>query len=299
MTSLLQPGQKIVDVGGEPAVTMSWGNPKDPAILLIHGFGGNAYSFRLIGERLAEHGYYVIACDLRGYGATNKSWEEDYSHSAQAAWIADIAETVGVTSAITIAHSMGANISLQLMETHPNLVKSLIVLDGAFIDPAPFPTITAWTLSRPTVLRLMQHILRNSISPWVISRIADTASAHLDRVPSDVRDSFTLPLMRKDWDLALLKMIIDRPKNQLLKLPEIDPSRLLILWGEEDVVIPISVGEEFRNRIAREQNRLLSDIPPIVIVPDSGHLIFLDQPEKVTEAIVQFLAGIRMQELDK
>ena len=46
------------------------GNPKAKTIVLIHGFGGNAYSFNYIFDQLAKD-YHVIALDLPGHGYSN------------------------------------------------------------------------------------------------------------------------------------------------------------------------------------------------------------------------------------
>lgn len=52
-----------------PDVTPS--SPRPPLILCVHGFPELAFSWRYILPRLAEHGYYAVAFDQRGYGRTH------------------------------------------------------------------------------------------------------------------------------------------------------------------------------------------------------------------------------------
>ena len=50
------------------------GDPGRPCVLLLHGFPELAYSWRKVMPALADAGYYVIAPDQRGYGATT-GWD--------------------------------------------------------------------------------------------------------------------------------------------------------------------------------------------------------------------------------
>jgi len=54
------------------------GNPTDPPLLLIHGFGANVNQFRFNFPLLTQAGYRVYAIDLLGFGASDKPKEEEY-----------------------------------------------------------------------------------------------------------------------------------------------------------------------------------------------------------------------------
>jgi hypothetical protein len=57
------------------------GNPNDPPILLIHGFGANVNHFRYNIPLLVQAGYQVYAVDVLGFGASDKPKDENYSIS--------------------------------------------------------------------------------------------------------------------------------------------------------------------------------------------------------------------------
>ena len=78
--SALPAGIRVRDVAGINGLTMhvlEAGNPKNPCLLLLHGFPELAYSWRKVMLPLARAGYFVIAPDQRGYGRTT-GWDPGY-----------------------------------------------------------------------------------------------------------------------------------------------------------------------------------------------------------------------------
>lgn len=288
--TLLRPGQELFYTEHGPQITMTWGSSSNPAIILIHGFGGNSYMWKPLGERLASRGFYVLAVDLKGFGITDKSWHDEYDHRSQAEWIAEIATRYEIDSARIVAHSMGANVALHLRALHPELASQIVFLAGAFEDPAPVHSILSWFLERATSRKGVQHIVRRWVTPDKIGVIFETASVAPEMISDDLRDSASDALMRADWDLALLKMIIERPKNAMEYIPEISLSDILFLWGDQDLWISPEVGERFRIRLATQFNAPLSEVPPIIVLPGAGHVVFLDQTEEVLEKITPFFS---------
>jgi alpha-beta hydrolase superfamily lysophospholipase len=70
------------------------GNPKDPPILLIHGFGANVNHFRYNIPLLVQSGYQVFAIDLLGFGGRDKPKDEDYSISLWVDLLCDFIENM-------------------------------------------------------------------------------------------------------------------------------------------------------------------------------------------------------------
>jgi pimeloyl-ACP methyl ester carboxylesterase len=56
----------------------------------------------------------------------------------------------------------------------------------------------------------------------------------------------------------------------------------LIVWGREDVLVPVAYAEEFGSRIAGSQ---------VEVIDDCGHVHQADQPERTWTAISKFLDG--------
>ena len=94
------PGARIITADGVQSVVAEAGDPQDPALLLIHGFGGSTFGYRDVMEPLAARGWHVIAIDLPGFGLSEKSWGRDYSHKAQATFALAVLDQLKVDRAV-------------------------------------------------------------------------------------------------------------------------------------------------------------------------------------------------------
>lgn len=80
--------------------TQTWGEG-DRVALLIHGIMADHRTWRRVGPALADHGYRVIAVDLRGHGASGRG---EYS---PALFADDVVETLPAGAELAIGHSLG------------------------------------------------------------------------------------------------------------------------------------------------------------------------------------------------
>ncbi|WP_314245308.1 alpha/beta fold hydrolase [Streptomyces kutzneri] len=80
--------------------TQTWGEG-DRVALLIHGIMADHRTWRRVGPALADHGYRVIAVDLRGHGASGRG---EYSPELFAD---DVVETLPAGAELAIGHSLG------------------------------------------------------------------------------------------------------------------------------------------------------------------------------------------------
>ena len=69
-----------VDVDGLEVFYRSAGDPKAPAVLLLHGFPSASHMFRDLIPELADH-YHVIAPDLPGFGMTQQPARDAFSYT--------------------------------------------------------------------------------------------------------------------------------------------------------------------------------------------------------------------------
>jgi pimeloyl-ACP methyl ester carboxylesterase len=107
------------------------GNPKAPAILLLHGFPSSSHMFRNVIPKLANR-YRVVAPDLPGFGFTEVPQERDYVYTfdALAKTIGDFVEAVGLTRFAIYVFDYGAPTGYRLALSHPARVTALISQNG-------------------------------------------------------------------------------------------------------------------------------------------------------------------------
>jgi 3-oxoadipate enol-lactonase len=106
------------------------------ALILIHGLGTNADSWRFQMEALSTN-YRVIALDLRGHGQSGYRADEPLSMRTLAADVMALIKNLGVEQAHFCGTSMGGMIALEIFVRFGLRVKSLILADTTAFFPPP------------------------------------------------------------------------------------------------------------------------------------------------------------------
>ncbi|MFB0833288.1 alpha/beta fold hydrolase [Arthrobacter halodurans] len=126
-----QPGYGTADVpvpGGVLRVGV-WGpgDPGAPTVLAVHGITASHRAWGLVAAALP--GVRVIAPDLRGRGRSNRL-PGPHGMPAHADDLAAVLEHFGAGPVPVVGHSMGAFAALVLAHRRPDLVESLLLVDG-------------------------------------------------------------------------------------------------------------------------------------------------------------------------
>jgi pimeloyl-ACP methyl ester carboxylesterase len=108
---------------------LEWGG-KGPAIILLHGMNDDAQIWKKMGPLLAS-GYHVIAPDRRGAGDSDKP-KEGYDYKTLVNDVALLARSLKLKRVTVVGHSFGAEIALNMAVQEPELVRSVVLIDGGF-----------------------------------------------------------------------------------------------------------------------------------------------------------------------
>lgn len=267
--------------------TRTWiqeaGRPDDPAVLLLHGFGGSTFSWRLTLPALADAGYRAVALDLRGFGLSDKDGGADHSHRAQARFVAALMDELAIDHAVIVGHSMGGNVAAHLALDAPDRVRALVLVDAA---TGPATTggggpLAGVLLTIPPVERWARHAVRAIATPERVAEALRSAYLEPDRVATpEVIAGYLVPQRLPDWDVALLAIVRDGGSNDLGErfLDIIAPT--LVIWGEQDSWIPLASGEAIHAALPTSG---------LQVIPNSGHLPFEEQPDAFMAALLPFL----------
>lgn len=105
-----------------------------PAVVLLHGFPGLAFSWRHQIPALAAAGYRVIVPDLRGYGLSDAPKEvEAYDIAQLTGDLAGLLDALGIEKAIFMGHDWGGLLAWQMPLLHPARVAGVISVTTPFI----------------------------------------------------------------------------------------------------------------------------------------------------------------------
>lgn len=115
------------------------GNPDHPCLLLLHGFPELAYSWRKVMPALAAGGYYVIAPDQRGYGATT-GWDARYDGDVDSFRLSNLViDQLALLAALGIAqvaavvgHDFGASVAAWAALVRPDVFPAVVLMSAPF-----------------------------------------------------------------------------------------------------------------------------------------------------------------------
>jgi pimeloyl-ACP methyl ester carboxylesterase len=249
--------------------------PRDaPAVILLHGFGSSLDTWDAWAAAL-DSKYRVIRFDLPGFGLTGPDPTHDYTDQRSLAVLAALMDRLGVQRASLIGNSLGGKIAWNFAVAYPERIEKLVLVspDG-FASPGfeygKKPDV-------PWVMKLLPYAL-----PRPMLRM-NLAVAYADKTRlTDATLTRYEDMMRAPGDRAAM---LERMQQVLLHDPEPLLRRIqaptLILWGEQDGMIPFSNAADY-----------LRDIPQakLVALPGLGHVPFEEAPAESIAPVLEFLA---------
>lgn len=246
-----------------------------PAVL-IPGLFGSAYAFRNLVPLLNARGYRTIIVEPLGIGESSKPPEADYSLTAQSQRIAAVLDTLGISHAIVVAHSVGGSEAFRLAYERPDLVAALVSIEGGPAETAATPALKRAMRFAPWIKVLGGvRLIR-----WRIHKVLLASSGDPGWVTDSVVAGYTAAAARDlDGTLkAFLGIAAARERERLAPhLHEIRcPVRLLIGAAPHEG----DVGQVEVELLARTLPRFAVDT-----IPGAGHFLYEEQPGVVGDAV--------------
>lgn len=208
--------------------------PKDgPPVVLVHGLGGRAEDWQRLAPYLAKAGYRVYMPDLPGFGRSE--WPADFSYSMrdQAGVVVGFCDALGLKQVDLGGWSMGGWIAQWVAIEHPERVRRLMLFDSAGLAEPPGWDTRLFTPS----------------SPGQVNQLDGLLMPHPPRVPWFIARDILRIARRRAWVMrrAVASMLTGKDATQselpTLKMP------VLIIWGTEDRIVPLSQGETMQRLI--------------------------------------------------
>lgn len=260
-----------------------------PLVVLLHGFPEFWYSWRRQIGPLVAAGSRVVALDQRGYNLSGKPpGVHAYRVERLVDDVAGLILALGESAADVVGHDWGGAIAWMLAIRHPLRVRRLAVLNG------PHPRRMAEELRLPRQLRRSWYMFLFQL-PWLpewllardgfrgllstMSRDVVTAGAFSDADLAAYRAAIAMPgalTSALNYYRALFRR---NPLALLRQLSRIDQPSLLI-WGERDGYLGLPLTEGLSRWVAELR---------VERIPDAGHWVQLDVPERVNALLIDFL----------
>jgi pimeloyl-ACP methyl ester carboxylesterase len=175
------PQRLVLSEGDTIAVTEVG---RGPAVVIVPGLLGSAYSFRAVVDRLVQAGQRVLVVEPLGTGWSARPERADYTLEAQAARIGWAMHHTGVHRAVLLCHSVGASICYRTALQSPGRVEGIVAVNGGPDERAATSGLRFALRFAPLVKffggagairsRLRDGLVRSSGDPaWVTEDVVD------------------------------------------------------------------------------------------------------------------------------
>lgn len=259
----------VTDDGIELAVTLA-GPPDGPLVVLSHCWTGNRAVWGPVAERLVAAGHRVVLYDQRGHGES--TYGEGIPTVAMLGHdLRAVLDAVGATDAVVVGHSMGGMSIQSYAAEHPQHFKE-------HVRGIVLVATAARVLGREVPLAAVDRIVGDRYPAWAGRGIVGRTLVRgaLGRAAQRAHVDLTLDCWTSTTGYAragFLSALAGMDLREALRDNGV-PARVLV--GTHDLLTP--------PRLARE---LAKGIPgsELVVLPGAGHMLPLERPDEVVEAI--------------
>ena len=245
-----------------------------PAVVMLHGFPQSSYVWRHAIPVLSSR-FRVIVPDQLGTGQSERPVDARLDLRAQAGYVAELLEGLGVGRYAAIGHSYGGGIAQLLALDHPG-IDALVLLASSAFDAWPTAATREAQETPPEqeVEELIASGIRASLRYGMVEpdRLApDDVAAYLRpwSGPEGVASFFRFVRQIDGVGLAGREADLGR-----LEIP------VLIFWGEQDRFYPSAIAERLNDAIPTSTLGLL---------PGCGHFLMDEAPETLVPMIFEYL----------
>jgi pimeloyl-ACP methyl ester carboxylesterase len=219
-------------------------------VILVHGLSASSRWWVRNVAALAEH-YRVYLVDLPGFGMM-RGFFYRFVLDNVTTWLLAWMEVVGLKEAYFVGHSMGGYICIRVAAQRPEVVRRLIL-----VSPAGLPGERTLAGYLVPLLRTIYYVTP-SFLPILFYDALRAGPLTFFRAARD--------LLSKDMQDVLESVTVPT----------------LLIWGENDTLVPAIFGDILRQKIARSR---------LLLLKKAGHVVMYDQPEEFNAGVLAFLDG--------
>ncbi len=232
-------------------------------IVILHGWNLNAEKFKPLEEELEKRGYQVFCFDLPGFGQSNIP-DKPLTLSDYVSYIENFLKKKKIPKIILIGHSFGGRISIKFAAKNPGLLKALILTGAPGLNPVP-------------KIKILFFLILSKVGNWLfsiplLSYFKNIARAFLYKAAKATDFYNSHPSMRQTFKNIVLEELSQYLRQ--IKTPT------LLIWGEEDQIVPIGIAQKMNKLIKKSQ---------LVIIPNARHGVPWTNSKEFTNKVEVFL----------
>ena len=257
--------EKTIEIDGNTIRYVEEGN-STKNLLLIHGLGASAERWEHVIPQFAKN-YRVLVPDLIGFGLSDKP-VVDYTTDYLSEFIRKFLKKLGIDSVSIIGSSLGGQIGAEFTYQNNSMVEKLVLISPSGIMKHSTPALDAYVMA---ALYPSDSSASNAFQIMSGSKNIDkkTIKGFVQRMklPNAKMAFMSTLLGLKDAEVISEKLVS-------IKSPT------LIIWGENDPIIPIKYAQSFVSEI---------DDCRFVKMENCGHTPYVESPDKFYKIVFDFL----------
>ncbi len=245
-----------------------WGNPTYGTITLLNGHTRPLTDFRILGRKLVDLGFQVLALDNRGAGETESASGftlTDMAEDVQALW-----NHIGITKTQLLGISMGGFIALTLARLSPERVSKLFLVSTASHDAKIVSDGRSWNGGEAEVWAKLSRYF----SPAYAQKNHLVLQSMARQISKGVEEGKFL--QGSQGQREALKGFDARGFLPSLQIPT------HIIHGSEDVITPLACATELHGLIPQSE---------LSVLEGAGHLLLAERPQEFFRVLSAALSG--------
>jgi pimeloyl-ACP methyl ester carboxylesterase len=245
-------------------------------IVLIHGTGASLHTFNSWSDRLKKSNR-IIRVDLPAYGLTGPFPDENYTMANYTAFLKDFLIALNIKQCVLAGNSLGGAIAWNFTLEQPSMVTKLILINASGYPIASKSVPIAFSLAKiPVINKLLTFITPRFLVRSSVENVYFDNSKVTDLV---VERYFNLTLRAGNRKAFVDRLKIPKDTSTHKNIKNIQQPTL-ILWGAEDLLIPVENAYKFQE-----------DLPnnTLVILENTGHTPMEESPLESLAPVISFL----------
>ncbi len=252
----------------------------DQTVLFIHGLGGSWQNWLENLPRVAES-HRAIALDLPGFGRSEMP-VEPISITGFAAAVDAFCDALGLGPVVLVGNSMGGFTAAEVAIQHPERVEQLVLVDAAGISSASVARSRAGErLARQLMMRGQgdpQSASKMLTRPGFIALGMGLVARYPTRLSKELLSEQLLTFGDEGFGDSFEAILSYDFRHRLEEIG----CPVLVIQGEDDVLVPLGDAIEFCERIPGAK---------LLTLPDTGHVPMFERPVQFNDALLSFVAA--------
>ncbi len=275
----------FIEVDGATVHYQEFGEKINPTLILIHGYTASTYVWSAVAPLLAAQKFHVVAVDLIGFGFSDKPAWFEYTIAAQARIIERLMNRLGIGKATIVGSSYGGAVAATLALDYAERVERLILVDAVANDEVLDAPILKFA-ALPLVGELLTPFFLDS-RRYSKARMKMTFAPESRHLVTDERVAAVMrPLKARDAHHSVLASARNWDANRIQADAHLINQPTLLIWGEDDSMIPVRRGEMLYDAILNSR---------LVVLKNCGHLPQEEKPERFVALVGEFCRDRRGQ----